>query len=571
MSLFTAPIRSSCPVTRFAADQMNLGEPQPTIFDEVPQDSVFYERQTNRMETQEGVQSQSAFQRERQGRLLKTIDAAHFVRLKPEWADAIGFETRRGARLDAAVLSGILGQAKRNAEIAEAKDAGEPPRPTVISRLTVAQNLWLRWIGPLPLADDHLEDTGFRRFYQRCVDAAKRLGEWVTPVKLLGSRGVYGTLWHIHVDVTSLHWADRFDPTLRAIGDVILQHEDPSQYNVSEFIGVNFEGHAAGHKRYGLRDFEAAVARESNHAILYTTVGAFKLADLTTHGPREGAPCTVPWVVLDVDRTDSSGDADLVEAHAVASQMIDELHYLGIEASRLVIVFSGSKGFHVRIPHGALGCPVYANHNQVGTLLKDALDMALEKRRVTSRGRSRWVSQFDPATLNPSQPLRLIGTVHPRTKRRVVAFSGDEFMSLSLDQIVQRSAGEFEPFALPDPGDCPVAEELVHLVRDADEKSRLFYWPDDDEDEEAAPRPRGILARVLSGVAEGEQWHPKGFVGRHFAMKHAAFVLTLRGDDDVVAKIQAANRNNIPPIPGHELSKLIREGQRNAARKINRR
>jgi len=166
----------------------------------------------------------------------------------------------------------------------------------------------------------------------------------------------------------------------------------------------------------------------------HMSVGAFR-QEVQTMGVYDDSPCTVPWVVLEPEGGEAM--APIVDRYRAAQDILRALGERGADLSKVVVSYSGNKSFHIRIPAGMVGTPVFESVETAETILRRFAD------RLTDH-------ELDANLFDPRHLIRCIGSVHEQTGRHVSAVHGDTFRQLSLEEMVA-SSEQHVPFALEDP------------------------------------------------------------------------------------------------------------------------
>lgn len=161
-------------------------------------------------------------------------------------------------------------------------------------------------------------------------------------------------------------------------------------------------------------------------------------------------PCGAPYLVMDLDSKDLY--AAFRDAQRLLSYIVGTLH---VPSDRVLVFFSGSKGYHILVP---LGQFVWKDFQTV-TWCRDAA-------RIIAAGAG---VQEDPAIYShATRQLRLPNSRHGRTGRHKV-FVTDLILNGTPDDVMDRAAGPY-PFKVPT-GPLPDAakDQLKRLIFAAQE------------------------------------------------------------------------------------------------------
>ena len=265
------------------------------------------------------------------------------------------------------------------------------------------------------------------------------------------------------------------------------------------------------------------------------TVGLFRKEELDVRG----AACLVPWITADVDRR------TVEEADAAARRIVREVGRLGGDLDAVTALYTGGRGFHVRIPAGMLGAPVFGDERDVQRVLGVFFDLLTDE-------------PVDAGVLSPRRCVRAVGSRHEQTGLVAVGLTGTEFLAQDLDLLDTRAQRHY-PHVLPDPLAVPPAPGLVALLEEAGRRvsGRAAGTPSE-----------GMIAALLGGVGEGDPWFGD-LVGRNeAAFRYAVFLHDgrHRSAEEAWDTLVNWNRSNTPPLPRMELATAFTSAARYVGR-----
>jgi hypothetical protein len=310
--------------------------------------------------------------------------------------------------------------------------------------------------------------------------------------------------------------------------------------------------------------------------------------------------CTVPWIVADID------GEDWKESEELARRLCKQIEQRAADASDVVVAHTGNRSFHVRIPHGLLGCPVYRDEEAAKQTITGFFDRlcagdpelreAIDDRcfrpgqlvrmigsqyerdrsipdntaarpflqsRLSLQARMTWTKAGEEADraltflathrlrwtdialeTTPQLRIRASRSRRPNT-RRVVASTIDEFLTHPPGTLRQRSTQGYESFDLPDPSTARFSHNL----------DRLHAPPPQSQGSDnysVGKQQKGVVQRVRNGVGKGER-------------NNAALAMALYLDtyaDHPWRHLRAWNRKNAPPLPERELKRVYESARR---------
>jgi len=492
-----------------------------------------------------------------------------FLALPESVVEKIGLYTHMGARVECAALSRLLYEdkhqdtSKRSVAFQGAGEFQKPSGSFILSIETIASDLWERWF--------HRDGEGehFERFYERLCRGVERLeeGGWVKRDGHPLEERRLGYLWSFHG--TFLSGASESLPQTKYSGARLLHSGAGESAGLSEDLrsAVDVIGEAfvpSNPKRFSQGEIVTSLTRKGRGTYGNIYSWSRQVAEKGASGPRftsvgawkegeEGLaskPHVVPWIVWDIDR------GYLPDALGVAKSILERLERLGAPLHKVHVSFSGKKGFHIRVPSGMAGAPVFGSRAETMRIL-----------RRFSEEVSDTFTDLD--VCDPTQNIRLIGSTREHGAH-VVAWSGEEFRGLSLQDIGEASR-EHHPYEIGHVHPLTIASvpALVKIMVGAMDTTRKAQMPsfgetksyDDDS------RVSGVIRRAKEGCEEGVTWWDKGdtfhegrskllfIVACHFLRNHRR--------KTAWAKLQEVNEKCDPPMTRRELEGRFKSAKRN--------
>jgi len=278
---------------------------------------------------------------------------------------------------------------------------------------------------------------------------------------------------------------------------------------------------------------------EGDRGERHMSIGSFR-EEAQEKGVYDDTPCAVPWIVFEPEK------GDLVDRFEATRRVLEALDVEGADLSEIVVSYSGNESFHVRIPTGMIGNPVFESVETARTVLRRFARETVDE-------------ELDANLFDPKHLIRCIGSVHEETGRHVSGFHGDTFLQLSLEEAIQASRDHY-PFALRDPFEVESAE-LTETMREAIETLTEFWIPEFDECpnlEESS----GAVQTAMQGVEESEHWHEK-HVGRNKATFIAAcYLLEQHGEQRAWQKTLDVNDRHSPSLAKNEVKSCFESAKR---------
>ncbi len=504
-----------------------------------------------------------------------TPSADRFVALPYEVVEDIGLHITRGPRvgqvkLNLAVLAGMLWFHQinwgRHREVGLTNGQRITLRPDqfLLSARTVARNLFVRWMWMKPSGEL------FEQFADRVRHIVRYLerDDWIRkmPSPIAGSRGRQGTVWSLS-NTKLEQFAGMFQkvpaPGMLLLRPNLSEYQNGGQVNIVDLIGglyraemgildayaYNMTAKTVESRRHPRKYHRwiTLAANKGNPTQQHGTVGVFQKEDLDA----DASSSVMPYVIFDIDapkddsRTEPFLDYDAIKhSYEAARRLVRDLVELGCNPSDLICCFSGHRGFHIYLPSGAVGIPLFRDQTAARKILRRFHE------RVSDE-------DVDHNLFSPQHLVRVIGSRREETLLYKTAYSGCDFVALPLHEIIQRSK-DFAPFQMPDPHEVQSVPTLTRLVLDAARippaiptKRRVLgpvpeTWPD-------------AMQRALRGCREGEEWAP-GKWGRNALIYNLATFLfrrTLLDVNEVGQLLREVNGRNHPPLPEREVAQAL--------------
>lgn len=487
-----------------------------------------------------------------------------FSMLPRELVERVGVQTHKGARVDLAILSHMFHQYARSLDVSgpiqfeqgftEELERGE----FILSMQTTAEDIAARWLYSLTRSDienpDGSRTKQFDSFYRTVVRGFKRLESlaYIERRRYVNGKhnGIYGTVWTLSPDLCQV--AQRA-PRCPSAPPVLIHADVPDGEWVSavdkvgkQFLSETSALYTMGEACTSLRDrgrylqhenWCDVVADNQPDAPRHVSIGAFK----QTRWIDENTPCTVPWVVLEAEA------GDIVERYGATCRMLETLDAEGVDLSRVVVTYSGNQSFHIRIPQGMFGNPVFSSVEQC--------------RRVLSRwAYDHFDEHLDVNLFDPRHLIRCTGSKHEKGGR-VTPFSGDEFMG-GLEYVLT-STSTFNPHSAS-PRLVPVDPWLMTSLADAaDSLSRFWIMAYEDAPTMAES---GAFTAAMKGCGEGEQWHEKHVGRSKLCFVAGCYLIRKYGEELAWPELEEVNELNSPPLPQNELRACFKSALRTVRR-----
>jgi len=308
-----------------------------------------------------------------------------------------------------------------------------------------AEDAWRRLYKRAIPQGDPLDHDGFHRFYRRAqkaisrTDLVENLGDAVDPQVVTDrkKRCRYGRRMKPSDAVREAARGRETAAPPEALP--CTAPEDFALYGESEDAVVQMERHVAeteelhrtfthgvtagelnGPRRTSNgRRFETRHARGCDDRPHYITVGRWREDEVDETGDTRAV--RVSWMIAEIDGRTAGGEKDRDRSDRLARRLLHRLDAFGVDLGDVVVSYSGNASTHVRIPDGAVGCPIYRSEKAATSALCRFFDRLCGKDTKLREA-------IDNAILRPGQLIRAVGSIHEATGRRTVATDGRTFL-----------------------------------------------------------------------------------------------------------------------------------------------
>jgi hypothetical protein len=487
-----------------------------------------------------------------------------FVNIPQPIVEDIGLFTHMGGRIDLVALSTMAWYGQQAVKKSEDGDSRFQ-----LSMLKASENIWNRWFFQTP------DTPEFDRFYRRIQKSFARLKE-TGHIVCLGiahpeghtTMGSFWTFGDTPMEPYLGHLTTSPSPIISTVmrdaskGNHI---DEKGLVNVASLIGHSFSSLAPSAFRMAeichskstrgiyaeWLPFVREVARTGAAGSRFTSIGAIQSSDIGKEDP----PVLIPWVVIDIDRQDP------FDSH---SAMMDALYHLeerGVDMNAVQVVCTGGKGYHIRIPSGLFGNPVFQSSTQARKILLKLFEIMIP-------------IDVDGAVASPSQLIRIVGG----KRNGIIQAQSFKAIDVIEDGIShEQMVGEcliHKSSDIDDPTLVKADPELVEWMIMANDLAQLSALPEFNRGRELGEGElpmSSIVNSVLNGVEESQEWHPqrdgKVYMGRNLAMFIAAchFIKDENlNDNQRWAELQRVNQLNTPPLRISELNTCFKSARRRA-------
>lgn len=337
------------------------------------------------------------------------------------------------------------------------------------------------------------------------------------------------------------------------------------------------------------RRYERRLQRDGQDGPGYISVGRWREEEVG-RSRREKCAVRVPWIVAEIDGRGDQEKKDRDVSDRLARRLLRRLDGF-VDLSEVVCSYSGNASIHIRIPDGALGCPIYRDSHTATYAIQSLFD------RICGRD-TELREAIDGNLFRPGHFIRAIGTVHEDTGRQVVATDGRTFLKKPAAFLFSLSEPQFE---YSPPGEYPLPRraafshalyallsapkmqaqtggETVRQTGGESPSQKLNVQQSNVPPEGGttdggsyscaqgaggAERRRRAVERTNEGVAESQPWgtdlDPR-FRGRNWASLFQAHHRLTRKKNLGVAwrSLQKWNQRNDPPLDESELRSVFK-------------
>jgi hypothetical protein len=323
------------------------------------------------------------------------------------------------------------------------------------------------------------------------------------------------------------------------------------------------------------RRFERQHQRDGIDGPSYVSVGRWRPEEIG-RTDRPSCAVRVPWIIADIDPPFGKGRYWCARQARVLLCLLRER---GVDLSDVVVSYSGNSSIHVRLPDGFIGCPLYQNAQAAAKTIQQLFGRLC-------KGNETLLAAVDGNLFHPGHLIRVIGSVHPRTGRRVVGTDGRTFLRKPSEFLFYHAERDFQyspPKRYPLPRRASFTKGLSQLLKPGREDAnppRQAGSQEGGEDKGVRQSRSGygrgsaggtdcrlVLDRVRPGVAEGEDWgtdiDPR-YVGRNWAALFVAHEQLRQKGEPARAwrAVRDWNRRNEPPLDGDELTGVFEKALR---------
>ena len=321
------------------------------------------------------------------------------------------------------------------------------------------------------------------------------------------------------------------------------------------------------------RRWELRHAREGGEEPRYCTIGRWRECEVD-RTDRKRCAVRVPWIVAEIDGKNEYGEKDRGVSDRLARRLLQRLEAFGVDLSDVVVSYSWNASIHIRIPDGAVGCPLYRSARDAERSIRAFFDQLCGE-IGSSPGDADSVLEADPelreaiddACFRPGQLIRAIGSTHEATGRQTVGTTADTFMDKPAEFLWHLSEPQFEyspPKKFPLPRRARLIRGLSCLLEasksEASEKLEEMNVRQSPSGMGSVGEVEGSspVGRVWGGVARGEAWGEdldRAVCGRNWASLFVAHYFLHRCDTVLSAwgELSKWNRRNRPPLSRSEL------------------
>lgn len=323
------------------------------------------------------------------------------------------------------------------------------------------------------------------------------------------------------------------------------------------------------------RRFERQHQRDGVNGPRYVSVGRWRSGEIG-RTDRPNCAVRVPWLIADIDPPFGKGRYWCARQARALLRLLREHE---VDLSEVVVSYSGNSSIHMRLPDGLIGCPLYQNAQAAAKTIQELFGGLCE-------GNEALLEAVDGNLFHPGHLIRVIGSVHPRTGRRVVGTDGRTFLRKPSEFLFYHAERDFRyspPKRYPLPRRAGFTKGLSRLLKPGREDANTPRQAGPQE----GGRGRGVrqsesgygdggaggtdcrlvLDRVREGVGEAEDWgtdiDPR-YVGRNWAALFVAHEQLRQKHEPARAwrAVRDWNRQNEPPLGEDELKGVFEKAMR---------
>ena len=426
-----------------------------------------------------------------------------------------------------------------------------------------------------------LDDDDARRDYERHRHAARRIAPYLRDVGPAvrhpnkRRRDFNGRRWAVAEELRSMPAAPDPAPLVRCTGpgprinwnalhiDVldalerIVAHREQLHLDFTEGKAAKSrEGDGSGlsltrHRAVNAHRSHQWHATNGSERAAFVSVGRWRKGE-STHADERPA-VTVPWIIFEIDGRDGDGHKSRTRTAELARRLVRRLLTYTGTADALQISYTGGTSIHVRLTHGAVGCPVYTSERHAEHALRQLVD-------GVCAGLPEVRAAIDDACLRPRQLIRCIGSTHRHGGRCIPLTLNDLLHTDPLTWWGRSEATPHEPYTLPDPHTAATFSHALY---------RLLTTPSTERQTSAEPLRAPLCCKpptqgstigaIRDGVEEGRR--------NRSAYLMALYLLTSGREPPGSAwdDLKAWSERCSPPLPLAELRRCYTSATRSRA------
>jgi|GEM_PF-3179508 len=445
-----------------------------------------------------------------------------------------------------------------------------PAEGFVISDRKIALTLWNRWYGLDESAN------GFKKIHSRVISASKKLQKDGTihhiPSKLDKSRGSLGRIRRLDQSVREAVF--QTSPSVTPAGVCLSVFRETMFWQGDWFNAVDAVG--------------AMFAEDSNRVSLFDTAthtrdifkprsvmfndevqkrwregksrGHLSCAMQTTASLHRGH-VFFPWIIFDID-SDTFHDRDgvdivgLEEPFRITRDILKGLLLLGVPLKEIYVAYTGKSGFHIHLPSGLLGNPIFLNDEKAKKVLTAFASI------ITSH-------DVDPNLFAANHLYCETGTKRKATGLYKRHYKANKFLEMSLQAIVESSLKRSRA-RIVDPRNATPNDALTSVFQ----RSINSLWkpypriPVKTDSKGASP----IVKEALKGCRESQEWYA-GKKGRNSLLYTIAVDAANRmglSKAQILEHLRLVNDRCTPPVDEQELMTIYKSATKPQMRSSKR-